>query len=98
MTWKRALANGIHTCGSCGKAIAAGELVAITRSNLERCEDCGRRIEEPPAEIVDAAVESGVPAGVRHQPSLGFERNRMASSGDIARRHVARHVERRVRR
>lgn len=96
MTWRRAVADGLHTCGSCGKAIGVGELVAVTRSNLERCEDCGRKIEDPPETV---AAEVAVPPGIQHQASLGFgERNRRVSSGEIARRHVARHIERRGRR
>jgi hypothetical protein len=95
MIWRRAVADGIHKCGSCKYAIAAGEIFAETRTKLTRCEPCGRTIEDPPAVIEDAEV--GVPDGVNHQPSLGFERNRMVSSGELARRHVARHVERRRR-
>lgn len=73
MTWKRATADGLYRCGRCAKAIAKGALVAFTRHGAARCEDCGRQFEEPPGAIEDSEV-SGVPSGVRHQPSLGFDR------------------------
>lgn len=100
MTWRRALADGIYRCGSCGKAIAAGELVATTRTGAERCEACARKIEDPPANVPaeTTAADVTVPAGIRHQPSFGFGggRNHMVSTGEIARQHVARHFEKRT--
>ena len=97
MTWRRVVINGFRSCGSCARPIAKGELVAFTRTGAERCEDCGRKIEDPPAEVDDdsGVVEESVPAGGTHQPSLGFERNRMVATGELARRHVADHFHRR---
>ena len=97
MIWKRAVADGLYKCGSCRTPIAAGELVAFTKTRLERCEPCGRQIEEPHDIEED---ETGVPPGVTHQPSMGFggERNRMVSTSELARRHASSHFQRRTRR
>ena len=94
MTWKRAQANGIYRCGSCGNAIGDGELVAFTRTGAERCEPCGRKIEDPPADVPVEAAETGVSQHVRKQPSFGF--GRIFSTGDLARTHAARHFHRRT--
>lgn len=87
MTWRRVAVDGLHSCGSCGKAIGKGQLVATTRTGLTRCEPCGRQIEDPPAVIEEAAEETSVPRGVKHQASLGF-----ASAGELAGRHLANHL------
>jgi DNA-directed RNA polymerase subunit RPC12/RpoP len=97
MQWKRAAIDGLYRCGNCRTDIRAGELVAITKTGAERCEPCGRRIEDPPESIESDETQSGVPRGVRHQASLGFDGRRMASTGEVARQHVARHFNRRRR-
>lgn len=86
MTWRREIADGIHRSGSCKHAIKAGEIYAETRTHLIRCEACARKIEAPPA-VIEEGAPTGVPSGIKHQASLGFE-----SAGSMAGRHLANHL------
>jgi hypothetical protein len=95
MRWLRAKVDGLHRCGNCRTDIRAGEPVAFTRKGAERCESCARQIEDPPEVVESDETQSGVPRGVRHQASLGFDGRRIASTGELVRNHVARHINRR---
>ena len=86
MTWKRAKADNVWTCGSCKKPIGQGDTYALTRNSLVRCANCAKQIEDPPA-VIDEDETVGVPPGVRHQASLGFE-----SAGQLVGRHLANHL------
>lgn len=74
MIWKRAVADGLFVCGSCRYQVKGGEVYALTRNNLVRCDTCAQTIEDRPKTIEEDGEASGVPSGVRHQASLGFSR------------------------
>lgn len=72
MTWRRALADGVHSCGRCSSAIAKDAPFLETSSRLIRCVDCAAAWGEQPPDEIAADADTSVPAGIRHQPSFGF--------------------------
>jgi hypothetical protein len=93
--WLRAKHD--RPCGACRGTIATGDRFLKLTSGLERCEPCGVRLfGEPPPEQADdegegtTEVPTGVPPGVRHQASFGFQ-----SLGAFARPALSNHLRQR---
>lgn len=76
MTWRYALLN--ESCGRCHKTVPQGELELVVEiagaPTRVRCQPCGEQLTGNAAVVTDLpqAPPPGVPAGISHQPSLGF--------------------------
>lgn len=82
-TWR--VARVTSTCGNCGSLIDVGDTylevhVAANALPKVRCQTCGERLFGQPASAVTTddreSEQTSVPAGIRYQPSMGFERGR----------------------
>lgn len=87
-TWRHTLLT--EWCGCCRAQVKVGELLleVVTGSRrLVRCAPCGERMFGPPTDVVEDArpASTAVPAGIRHQASLGF-----TSAAELAHQHHER--------